>query len=314
MSPPSAFKRAYAILDAGNGQQLFAKLFTSDATMEFEKASQVHRIAMTCLHFDAPRPLLVDGEINLIVWEGLSAMVPLRSFLIVHRAEHERTASIMRCCGRALGAIHNRLQLPQAEYWDAPSPPPAAHVSQNLRAHVSAVLQEAPCRHIHGDYACANLFVRKDSNGRHRLIVIDSSPNHYIFRGAATTVRAPIYYDVTTLMMTLYSKLSFYSYCRQQVRRYCEEFLNGYEDESGVLLDRTTVWACTSSFLSIYRGYQRNRSVESGITRLSAGLFRKYAARHLHKMAETEWQNGSRPRASHYVLRPNRMDTAVRST
>ena len=277
-------RRPYAILDSGAGRPVFAKLFTTDICQEFAKAAQIHRIATLCGHFYAPEPLLVDPGVKLIVWEGLTELVPLRTYLIASCWQPARTLRLMRCCGRALGAIHTGLDLPEGRPWQDPEKS-FADLPPELRQHASAVLRSSPSRHFHGDYACANLFVTTNAFEEERLVVIDSSPNHYIFRQAATNATASVYYDIGLLIMTLHSKLSFYVYCQRQLRQHCESFLEAYEEETGLSLDRTTVWACAAYFLSCYRRYQQRRSVERGVSKWAAVLFRLYSAQRLTKVA-----------------------------
>ena len=183
--------------------QSFAATYDGDASVHFEKSRQLARIGESTNLFNAPRPIAISETKDRIEWQFLSGLKPIRSVLPRLATEHQLDVS--RRIGATLAVIHRDLDLPGDVY--------SPHCLENsikeraLQKFVAAELEKAPVANVHGDYACANLFLDREN----QIVTLDPEPNIYLFDRAAPSVRTSAYIEISLLVQSLYQSTRFCS-------------------------------------------------------------------------------------------------------
>ena len=183
------------------GCRRFVKSYRAHVALEFARGEAIHRAAAASGAFRAPAPLAVLEEHDLIVWECLDGLVELREHLMqdVARRPDARAdrARLFDAAGRALAAIHASLRALGAEGEHRPFAAVRTGDAA-LDAHVARCLDASPLCPLHWDFVCGNLFVVDGA-----LVVLDATPNWYLFPPGDTRVASPVYVDGGTLAFSL---------------------------------------------------------------------------------------------------------------
>ena len=280
--------KQYAALYDGQCKRFFVKIYSSRARDEFSKAAQLFAIGQDSEIFATPQPLKFIEDYSIIVWEYLPNLVDLRTFLFVtskfSRKAMQVQRDVVRLCGKALALIHSSVKVDENCY--------KSHIDFKLlhkwpefSRHVNEVLNTSPTRPIHGDFACANIFVQSPLNQRPRLIILDSSPNAFLFHPAYTYNIVSIYWEIGQFISSLHSRLHFRFPLWNQISVLTSEFLRGYEEVSLLSVDNATSFVCAAETLYRYTNYQENRTNLNfyGISLIP--VFRRLMTNYLLKVA-----------------------------
>lgn len=287
---------SFAILDNGANHRLFVKSYRKDVEAEYTKAQQFYAISLKSKCFMTPRPLYMVPEHRLIIWEYVPGLVNLRAFLLnskgLKAVEAKPYAKVLRACGKALAVIHSCLE------FDVPRCPQRLSIQYidrwpNVHQHVTTVLQHSPMRHLHGDFSCANIFLLSTPDyGNPQVVIVDVSPNRFMYDGAPVNVFGEIYLDLALFIASLNSKPSFYFRLRWDIQLFAREFLRGYEEIAQFAFDRATVFACAAEILQKYGKYQKNRVGSHSLGNWWQWRYRKWRATRLLMTALTEMETG----------------------
>lgn len=249
-----------AVLDYG--RRTFVKSYRREVALEFRRGQALHEAARATGAFRAPRPIALVEEQDLIVWECLDGLQDLRSFLTsplrqAPGGQAERALLFGRI-GRALAAVHAALRTVVADA--APRYDPFAQSTTGdavLDRHVAGSLAAAPRGPLHWDFVCGNLFL-VDADGKGpELVVIDASPNWYLFPPQGLASASPVHVDAATLAFSLTAHPRFSPAVRAEAGPLLEAFRKGYLEGSGVALDRACLLACAAEVTRVYQEFAR---------------------------------------------------------
>lgn len=289
-----ANRKASAILDNGAGRRLFVKIFKEDVKLHYAKAQQLHVAGLKSKYFLSPRPLHMFKEHGTIVWEYLPGLVDLRAFLLKPKGTKEGGRQLhrklLRMCGQALATIHSCLDLDGTTRPHA-FPTPSIDGWPNLHRRVATMIEHSAVRYLHGDFGCANIFLRSSVDAAPQLIVLDACPNFFLYNNAPINVFGTIFLDLALFVASLNSKPSFYFHFRNDIQFFAEEFVRGYEEVALCSIDRATVFACAGESLMKYREYQKRRAPRGSLDTWWEWQFRGWSARKLFGTALHEMGN-----------------------
>ncbi len=256
----------------------FAATYDGDASVHFEKSRQLARIGESTNLFTAPRPIAISDSKDRIEWQFLPGLLPIRDALLRMTVEQQIDAS--QRIGATLAVIHRDLDLAGDVF--SPRRIVSSMKDLVLQERVATELDKAPVSNVHGDYACANLFLDQGN----RIVTLDPEPNIYLFERADPSIRASAYLEISLLIQSLASRPDFVRSLRGGIDRICEACLDGYDLHATWRLDRRVVFALAAEIMLIYRSYRLNDGTETWIGRVAAGHFRKHAARRLSRLAK----------------------------
>lgn len=282
----------FAVLEYGGGKKVFVKTYDEGVSAHFRKGQQIHRASEASGEFVAPRPLFMVAERELILWEHLPGLVNLRKFLLeTARArtgdEEERRATLFERCGKALAAIHSAVD-PGHTAGETGFSARCAKAWSVLSDHVSAHLDRSKRSFLHGDYGCANAFVSVFADGDPRIVIIDASPNRFLYDSAGADVYGTIYLDLANFVASLNSRTAFYWRFRKRLPDWTKRFVTAYESAGGSALDMATVYATAAESLLRYRRYQIDRQSSATPRSRWEAAFRRWSARRLLRQALAE--------------------------
>jgi hypothetical protein len=273
------------------GRRRFVKSYRAHVALEFARGEAIRRAAVESGAFRAPAPLSVLEEHDLIVWECLDGLVELREHLMqdVARRPEARAerALLFDAAGRALAAVHASLRALGAEGEHRPF---AALRTGDaaLDAHVAGCLAASPLSPLHWDFVCGNLFVSEGA-----LVVLDATPNWYLFPPGDTRVASPVYVDGATLAFSLCGHPRFSPVVAGEADGYLRAFVEGYRAAGGGTLDLPTLLACGAEATRRYQAFADSRA-DAPEDAASARRFRLEAAALLTAAAARALPGGGR--------------------
>lgn len=254
--------RHFAAIDNGCGMRVFVKAYAAHVKEEYRRGQEIYETSVASGTFRAPRPISLVESHNVIVWEYLDNLTPLREYLVRCLSagpDGETTCTrMLHECGSLLAAIH-RTWAPTGKGDYTRFAPEIHSPSEPLNRHVQSTLQESCCQWVHGDFGCANVFVQGTPGTPPAITVVDACLNRFAFDGDRPDIVAPAYVDVSHFISSLYNRRHFNSRVRKRISLWTEEFLVGYEETSGQRLDRATVFACAAGTLQRYQEYTDRR-------------------------------------------------------
>jgi hypothetical protein len=240
------------------GRRRFVKSYRAHVGLEFARGEAIHRAAAECGAFRAPAPLAVLEEHDLIVWECLDGLVELREHLMqdVARRPDARAGrdALFGAAGRALAAIHASLGALGASGEHRPFAAVRTGDAA-LDAHVAGCLAASPQSPLHWDFVCGNLFVADGD-----LVVLDATPNWYLFPPGDTRVASPVYVDAATLAFSLCGHPRFSPVVAAEADGYLRAFVEGYRAGGGGALDLPTLLACGAEATRMYQAFADSRT------------------------------------------------------
>ena len=265
----------------------FVAEYDGDASLHFEKSIQLAEIADSSGCFVSPQPISLSDQRDTIEWEFLFELRPIRQALpkFCFDTQIEMAGRI----GATLATIHRELRLPGDEF--SPDGLLAEIGDNNITQHVAETMRDTGIHNVHGDFACANIFVDADD----RIVTLDPEPNVYVFNGAIPSIRTSRYVEVGLLIQSLQSNGAFCRTLRNRVEAISASCLAGYERHAEFELDRQTVYALAAAIMNVYRSYRLHDGTESLVDRWAAGRFRKRQARSLLNVAKKHAVSQSNP-------------------
>ena len=280
------------------GRPRFVKSYRAQVAQEYERGRAIHRAAVRSGAFRAPEPLALLADHDLIVWEWLDGLVELRDHLMCDVEERpgrlQERCSLFERAGRALAGIHEELAGlgSVAEHW------PITGVGSGdaaLDAAVEEHLRRAPLRPLHWDFVCGNLFVigGGETPG---LVVLDASPNWYLYPPDDVQVACPVYVDAAVLAFSVWCHPRFSPRVAHEAEAYLDAFTIGYRDVSGFHLDRASVLACGARVADYYQAFDDRRG-DAGAAYRQERAFRMQAAEKLRRLARASMASAAGSRA-----------------
>ncbi len=273
----------HSILAAG-GEKYFVKVYSPESLEPgLKRGRQLHLLGEKTGLFRAPRPLLRLSWAPAVVWEYLPGLANIRSFVdgIAGRGNRgmAEVLEVMSSCGRSLAAIHGEGD-PRCGMDAGAELRRVAPLSPEGRK-AAAALAGAPRRRLHGDFACANVFVMAAGAGHRDIVVLDACANSYLYPRPSYELSGPYYWDIAQFVSSLYSRWAFYLRHRGRLAELEKAFLDGYREVSGITPDPAAVGILTAETLLRYRDYQRRRRGRWRPADFADWLFRGRIARRL---------------------------------
>src|SRR3989442_3955978 len=144
----------------------FVKRYDALVGLERGKAEQLSRVASSS-GFVSPAVLAVDYNLQMITYEKLTGLTPLRSFYLAYTTgtgAGSEVPELFERTGRALASVHRELSLTERIDW---SPPPSFSQLFRHRTGVDSgsCLAQTPQAFLHGDFGFGNVHV-KDGQGK----------------------------------------------------------------------------------------------------------------------------------------------------
>jgi len=215
----------------------FVKRYDALVDLERAKAEQLSRVAASS-GFISPVVLAVDYNVQMITFEKLTGLTPLRSFYLAYTTgvgAGSEVSELFERTGRALASIHRELSLTERIDW---SPPPSFSRLFRHRTGADAVacLAQTPQAFLHGDFGFGNVHV-KDGEGK--VVVLDASPNPWYLTTHPSTWGS-IYLDIGSLVACLRGLVGIRQFTRLRRERISpleRAFVAGYQAVRGDLLD-----------------------------------------------------------------------------
>ncbi len=276
--------RHYADLDNGYGMRVFVKAYPTHVKKEFRRGQDIYETSIQSGAFRAPRPIALVESHNIIIWEYLEDLIPIRKYLVRHLLrEPNQSTRVLHDCGCLLGLVHRRWA-PTGNGDYSRFLPEIHSPSLALNRHVQSTLQESCCQWVHGDFGCANLFVQEHPEKRPSVTVIDACLNRFVFGDDRPDLVAPSYVDVSHFVFSLQNRSGFNNHARKRVPTWIEDFLGGYEETTGQQLDRATVFACAAEML---QGYQECANKNAGRRTFQARMDQRFRLRCLRQLYNT---------------------------
>ena len=214
----------------------FVKRYDALVDLERAKAEQLSRVAANS-GFVSPAVLAVDYNVQMITYENLTGLTPLRSFYLAYTTgagAGSEVPELFERTGRALASVHRALVLTERIDW---SPPPSFSRLFRHRTGTDAVacLAQPPQAFLHGDFGFGNVHV-KDGEGE--IVVLDASPNRYLTTHPSTW--GSIYLDIGSMVACLRGLVGIRQFTRLRRERIApleRAFIAGYQAVHGDLLD-----------------------------------------------------------------------------
>lgn len=287
MSRSSLEPCRYAVV-GDSGRRVFVKSYDRHANTTYLRGLQIQKASVKSRLFRAPRPLGMLAAEEVIFWEYLDNLVPLRNALV----QRDTTATVnrrarrelLRLCGRVLGTIHAALTSTNGLRGPL-TVPHTKWAHSRLNHHIQSNTMRAPSGPPHGDYGCANLFLQVGSNSSPMLTVLDACPNEYRFIDVNPDLCASCYADVSTFVASLYSRRELRRHFASELDGWVEEFCVGYETEREQKLDRPTVLGVAAHTLYLYQRYLDHRASVVTLTGWREKRFRLSQAHSLYRAA-----------------------------
>ena len=232
----------------------FPKRYEAMVEIEWEKAEQLNRLGS--VHgFVAPAVLAIDRGAQVITYEKLDALVPLRTVYLeftTNRKRGERIPELFGEAGRVLANLHRDLTMRERVGWTVPSSF-EHHFTRRSGRGTAELLGRTPHAVLHGDFGFGNVHVVGDQA---RLVVLDPSPNHYLTLHPSTW--ASIYLDIGLFVACLHGLVGVRHFAllrRDRIAELERAFLRGYESGRGEALDLemvdVTAYAIAGTYLGV---------------------------------------------------------------
>jgi tRNA A-37 threonylcarbamoyl transferase component Bud32 len=248
----------FAVLDCGAGRKFFVKAYSSHVRLGYEKGRAVYEAAQRSDLFRSPRPLELVESCGLIVWEYIESTISFRDYLVrllTARADNKLLRlKLMRRVGETIATVHEALATvgSNREFW------PIREIQSNTEAvnrYTTEQLHSTALKPVHGDFSAVNLFCIENGDADGTLVVLDFTPNEYLFAKVSPDVKCSLYIDCAQFYYSLRCNRSFYAFVKDEVDDYLTEILKGYERVSGIPLDRSTVLACSAEIAKRHQFY-----------------------------------------------------------
>lgn len=265
------------------GRRTFVKSYRQEVALEFRRGLAMYEASLRSGCYRAARPLLLIESHDLILWESVDDLEELRTYLArdIQRRPGDPSSRVklFEQSGRSLAAIHESFRaLGSAREYRALSVPETGDV--RLDRHVADRLRESVLRPLHWDFVCGNLFVIGGKTAAPTLVILDASPNWYLFPPDGLDVASPIYVDGATLAFSLLCHPRFSAVVKGEADSYLDAFVSGYRQEAGFAFDRPTMSVAAAEVCRIYQDFIEGHEVPSRTGRREA-RFRAEARRRL---------------------------------
>ena len=205
------------------------KIYSSDASNEYEKAIQLHELSKIN-GFCYPQPSS-PGDNERIEFRKILNIKSIRHKYLDYmkkEVDKEGVKQLFSKAGEVLAIIHNDLQLNCNENWQ----PSNTFIWAMEKLGVESELlfkKELPFAYMHCDYGFSNIHYIEKQNTSTELVVLDSSPNKFVtFR---TDVVGPVYIDIGNMLSCIEGlvPISNYPFMKwkllPEIKKY---FLDGY--------------------------------------------------------------------------------------
>jgi glycosyltransferase involved in cell wall biosynthesis len=207
-----------------------SKLFTQYGEIEFQKARAL-AIALCNTRFTTPKALRYDPTTSRVEFEYIPHTTGLLdAFTQAYQNGHvEDILHHNRSAGEMLADVHKSLKLSSATQWLPP-----AHIEREMKRVGSGWPAQSEV-YLHCDFSPVNILVSAVG----KLVLIDSSPNHY-FTTRPDLIGPPVV-DIATYTAKLYWPFRLRSFSinwRRLANTMRMDFLTAYEQASGVEVDR----------------------------------------------------------------------------
>src|SRR2546425_610515 len=230
----------------------FVKRYDGLVDLERAKAEQLSRVAANS-GFVSPAVLAVDYNVQMITYEKLTGLTPLRSFYLAYTTgagAGSEVPELFERTGRALVSVHRELSLSERIDW---SPPPSFSRLFRRRTGADAVacLAQTPQAFLHGDFGFGNVHVKDDGKGK--VVVLDASPNRYLTGHPSTW--GSIYLDIGSLVACLRGLVGIRQFTclrRERIAPLERAFVAGYQAVHGDLLDSRMIDAVAYAIAGTY--------------------------------------------------------------
>ena len=266
------------------------KTIRGDVQKVAEKYQALHKLSRES-GFVAPTSISIDEARNMVILERIhgirSIREPYREFM-KNQADETAVLSMFERAGRALAWIHLKLIRPDASEWT----PDTIFLNAVSRYGLDEFkLGEEEKVQLHCDYGFANVFIRERSGEEADIVIIDPCAEGYSTR--YDWCCGPRYIDVGKMLLSLEGQvpLSWQPMIRRDgVRRLQNAFLDGYENVSGISLDRAL---CFSYAYAIGVCYFSSRY--SPVGRLAAAvMYNRIWKRNFPLKRKLEWMAGNK--------------------
>ncbi len=220
----------------------FWKWHGETAPLDYKKALALWEL-LGRGRFCAPRPLRIDLDQGIIVYEYLDDLKPIISVYMTYMKnskQNDRGLHLIRSCGEALGEIHKGLDINPTTEWRAPEGFPEL-IHRIDGSDVQAFMKTCPKACLHSDFGFSNIAVM-NQDGQDRIVVLDAVPNEYtVFEPIE---RGPVYVDIGLFASCLDGRVPLNCYTRikwNRIPEIKEAFYAGYEAVTGMKVNRA--WA-----------------------------------------------------------------------
>jgi hypothetical protein len=221
---------------------LVFKWYRRNVAEEFSKARSLWQVAQQA-GFVFPEPIELDEGASVITYRNLHTngdWDPIRASYLDYMTgstRNQAAAQVIAEAGRVLGAIHRDLQLSDPEEW---VPTPGMRRSLRQAGMVDELAwREGSQVFLHGDYGFSNVFWSRETG---RIATLDPSPDGY--STFAVGLHGPPYVDLGQFVSCLEGRVPLQFYPRMRwirLEELREVFLDAYEQESGMSIDRDCV-------------------------------------------------------------------------
>ena len=182
---------------------------TGDADLlavEAAKASRALEIGKDSGLFSVPKVVKLDPEAGVIEFERLSSLVTLLDLAI---RKDPRLGELLEKAGRALAAVHAKLELPEEMKQDLPA--------EWMNCRDDNVF-------IHGDFACINVCFHEASD---ELVILDFSAAPMVGR---TPTFGSRYFDILLFVSSLFHGAPYRNVLNWNAGKMADTFLRGYAE------------------------------------------------------------------------------------
>lgn len=179
-------------------------------------------------------PQILSVSDNTLVFEKMDFDQSLKEKVrlsVTEKTEREYTCKLIEQCGSALYRLHSLLELSSQTLVTIPD-----SILKPTGSILNSVASFSPNDDVmlHCDYSLNNIFVMKGN-----LVIIDPLPNNH--SSHHVDEKGSRYMDIALFLHSINQQLgikSFARHDRKQARTLRRAFLDGYEKEAAIILDR----------------------------------------------------------------------------